>query len=63
MLSIPVPARSEAHKWDYVVPGGESHARVAARARQWLASPRHAEITIAVTHEMISRTIQGPTRS
>ena len=49
----------EAHKWDYVVPGGESYARVAARARQWLASPRHAEITIAVTHEMISRTIQG----
>jgi len=49
----------EAHKWDYVVPGGESYARVATRARQWLASPRHAEITIAVTHEMISRTIQG----
>jgi probable phosphoglycerate mutase len=49
----------EAHKWDYVVPGGESYARVAARARRWLASPRHAEITIAVTHEMISRTIQG----
>jgi len=49
----------EKDKWDYVVPGGESYVRVAARARRWLASPRHAEITIAVTHEMISRTIQG----
>ena len=49
----------EARKWDYVVPGGESYARVAARARQWLASPRHADTTIAVIHEMISRTIQG----
>jgi len=41
------------------VPGGESYARVAARARRWLVSPRHTEITIAVTLEMISRTIQG----
>lgn len=49
----------EASKWDYVVPGGESYALVAARARQWLGSKRHAAITIAVTHEMISRTIQG----
>jgi len=49
----------EARKWNYVVPGGESYALVAARARQWLASTRHADITIAVTHEMISRTIQG----
>jgi broad specificity phosphatase PhoE len=49
----------EARKWDYVVPGGESYARVSARARQWLTSPRHAAITIAVTHEAISRTIQG----
>src|SRR5712691_5127723 len=49
----------EASKWDYVVPGGESYVLVAARARQWLGSKRHAAITVAVTHEMISRTIQG----
>lgn len=49
----------EENKWDYVVPGGESYARVAERARQWLASNRHASITIAVTHAIISRTIQG----
>jgi broad specificity phosphatase PhoE len=49
----------EARKWDYVVPGGESYALLSTRARQWLTSPRHAPITIAVTHEAISRTIQG----
>ena len=49
----------EEHKWDYVVPGGESYALVAERAKQWLASKRHAPITIAVTHAIISRTIQG----
>jgi probable phosphoglycerate mutase len=49
----------EAHKWQYVVPGGESYALVDNRARQWLASRRHAPVTIAVTHEMLSRTMQG----
>lgn len=48
-----------ASKWDYVVSGGESYSRVAARAKQWLAMQRRAPITIAVTHEMLSRTIQG----
>jgi len=49
----------EANKWHYVVPGGESYALIDLRARQWLASRRHAPVTIAVTHEMLSRTIQG----
>jgi broad specificity phosphatase PhoE len=49
----------EANKWHYVVPGGESYALVDIRARQWLTSQRHAPVTIAVTHEMLSRTIQG----
>ena len=49
----------EERKWDYVVPGGESYALVAERAKQWLASKRHALITIAVTHAIISRTLQG----
>jgi probable phosphoglycerate mutase len=49
----------EENKWDYVVPGGESYARVAERAKQWLASNRYASITIAVTHAIISRTLQG----
>ncbi len=52
----------EENKWDYVVPGGESYARVAERAKQWLASKRYAPITIAVTHAIISRTIQGAER-
>jgi 2,3-bisphosphoglycerate-dependent phosphoglycerate mutase len=49
----------EQNKWDYVVPGGESYVLVAERAKQWLAKKRHAPITIAVTHAIISRTIQG----
>ena len=49
----------EENKWDYVVPGGESYALVAERAKLWLASKRHAPTTIAVTHAIISRTIQG----
>ncbi len=49
----------EAHKWHYVVPGGESYALVDTRARRWLACRRHAPVTIAVTHEMLSRTMQG----
>jgi probable phosphoglycerate mutase len=49
----------EAHKWHHVMPEGESYALVAARARRWLASTRHAPVTIAVTHEMLSRTMQG----
>lgn len=51
-------ARREADKWDYKVEGGESYALVSERARQWL-STHTASVTIAVTHEMISRTIQG----
>lgn len=46
-------------KWNYVVPGGESYAAALFRAREWLAARRHTPVTIAVTHEMISRTIQG----
>jgi broad specificity phosphatase PhoE len=51
-------AQRETDKWDYRVEGGESYALVAERARLWL-STRTASVTIAVTHEMISRTIQG----
>ncbi|MGB7951781.1 MAG: histidine phosphatase family protein [Candidatus Binatia bacterium] len=49
----------EEHKWDFLVPGGESYAMVAERARQWLASERHAPLTIAITHAIMSRTLQG----
>jgi probable phosphoglycerate mutase len=42
-----------------VIRGGERYALVDARARRWLASRRHAAVTIAVTHEMLSRTLRG----
>jgi len=49
----------EADKWRYVVPGGESYANVYSRAREWLAGKRQSPITIAVTHRMFSRVLQG----
>jgi len=49
----------EKDKWHYLVPGGESNAQVHERVQGWLAGKRRAEVTIAVTHSMISRIIQG----
>ncbi|HXZ54123.1 MAG TPA: histidine phosphatase family protein [Burkholderiales bacterium] len=49
----------EKDKWSYVIPGGESYADVSSRVRQWLAGPRRAQVTIAVTHRMVSRILQG----
>ena len=51
-------AREES-KWTYTVPGGESYAVVYERAKQWLAQERRAPVTVAVTHEMYSRALQG----
>jgi broad specificity phosphatase PhoE len=48
----------EADKWAYRVKDGESYALASERARCWL-SQCVAPVVIAVTHEMISRTIQG----
>jgi len=52
-------AKRQDRKWTYSIPNGESYALVAVRARKWLSAPRYARTTIAVTHEMTSRTIQG----
>jgi broad specificity phosphatase PhoE len=48
----------EADKWNYIIRGGESYFQASARARKWLDGCAH-RITIAVTHEMMSRNIQG----
>ena len=54
-------AREERQRdqWHYVVPGGESYELALGRAQQWLGARRRTPITIAVTHEMMSRTIQA----
>jgi probable phosphoglycerate mutase len=49
----------EENKWTYTVPDGESYALVYRRAQQWLARERRAPVTVAVTHEMYSRALQG----
>ena len=43
----------------FVPPGGESFDDLTARARSWLAGEREAEVTIAVSHGLIGRTIRG----
>ena len=52
-------AERRSRRWSYTIPNGESYASVSVRAREWLSAPRYARTTIAVTHEMTSRTIQG----
>ena len=47
------------NKWEYVIPGGESYAKVHERAIAWLATAPEEQLLIAVAHEMISRTIRG----
>ncbi len=51
-------ARRERDKWNFRIPGGESYVDVAARARRWLGTC-DVRPTIAVTHEMIGRTLCG----
>ena len=46
-------------KWSYTFPGGESYADAYRRATAWLSARKHASDTIAVTHEMLSRTLLG----
>lgn len=47
------------NKWEYVIPGGESYAKVYERAVAWLTTMPEERLVIAVAHEMISRTIRG----
>ena len=51
--------RRNENKWEYTIPGGESYARVYERAVAWISTISEDWTVIAVTHEMISRTIRG----
>ena len=46
-------------KWEYVIPGGESYARLEERARAWLDAVSDHAVVAAVAHEMINRTLLG----
>ncbi|MEM6985533.1 MAG: histidine phosphatase family protein [Pseudomonadota bacterium] len=48
----------KATHWRYRVPGGESDADAAERARRWLDTLRRGRFTVVVTHEMMSRCLQ-----
>jgi broad specificity phosphatase PhoE len=43
----------------FVPPGGESYEALSARASSWLRKRRPLDVTIAVTHGLIGRTIVG----
>lgn len=49
----------DADKWNFVVPGGESYARVAARASAWLAEQYPERRLIVVAHGLIGRVLRG----
>ena len=46
-------------EWNFRIPGGESYSSMSVRARRWLALDRGVPIRVAVTHELMSQTIQG----
>jgi broad specificity phosphatase PhoE len=48
-----------ADKWDFVIPGGESYAMVAARARAWLGEQRPDAPVVAVCHGAFGRILRG----
>ncbi len=52
-------AKRDADKWTFPVPGGESYAAISERAESWLSHDHRGSVIVAVTHEMLSRTIQG----
>jgi probable phosphoglycerate mutase len=49
----------DADKWNYRIPGGESYALLYQRSRRWLDTLSVDRTIVAVTHEMISRTIRA----
>ncbi len=57
---FPGAREARAHdEWNFRIPGGESYALMSVRARRWLAIDRGVPIRAAVTHELMSQTIQG----
>jgi probable phosphoglycerate mutase len=48
----------EANKWFYQIEGGDSYKLVAKRVKSWLDSLDSETTVIAITHEMVSRTLR-----
>jgi probable phosphoglycerate mutase len=51
--------RRNRNRWEYIIPGGENFETAYKRSVAWLARMPKDSIVVAVTHEMISRTIRG----
>ena len=52
-------AERNRNKWHFQMPDGEGYSLISLRAHKWIAIDREVPIRIGVTHEMLSRTIQG----
>lgn len=52
-------AARRADKWNFVVPGGESYALVAARLRSWLADLEEGAPLVVVSHGLAGRILRG----
>ncbi|HHD81800.1 MAG TPA: histidine phosphatase family protein [Campylobacterales bacterium] len=49
----------EANKFDYLIEGGESYAKVHERLCHWLESIQHEKVIVVVAHEMVNRVLRG----
>lgn len=49
----------QADRWRVAPPGGESYAELADRARQWLATTKHHETVLLISHGGFSRVLRG----
>ncbi len=49
----------ESDKFNYVLEGGESYAKVYERLKTWLASVKDEKVIVVVAHEMINRALRG----
>ncbi len=49
----------EADKFNYVLEGGESYAKVYVRLKAWLRCVKDESVIVVVAHEMINRALRG----
>ncbi len=49
----------EADKFNYVLEGGESYAKVYVRLKKWLELVKDEKVIVIVAHEMINRALRG----
>ena len=49
----------EADKFNYLLEGGDSYAKVYERLKDWISSVQNEKVIVVVAHEMINRALRG----